>query len=89
MATPEHASALIPGEASWIEFDLDLDLDLNLDRLGVVAFGVGAVTAKGIDLALKSSKIARELTLNRQTTTLGQRVMHPIATRMAASQASK
>lgn len=85
MATPEHASALIPGEASWIEFDLDLDLD----RLGVVAFGVGAVAAKGIDLALKSSKIARELTLNRQTTTLGQRVMHPIATRMAASQASK
>lgn len=81
MATPEHDIALIPGEAPWVEFDLDL--------LGLVAFGVGAVAAKGIGLALKGSKSAGGLTLNKQTTTLGQRLMHPTATRRATRQVSK
>jgi hypothetical protein len=64
------------GEGSWLEFGLDL--------IGVLTFGVGAVAAKGVGLALKGSQIMRGLTYNRQTTSLLQRIIHPVSTRRAA-----
>ena len=64
------------GEGSWLEFGLDM--------LGVLTFGVGAVAAKGISLALKGTQVLRGLTYNRQATSFFQRVIHPIATRRSA-----
>ncbi|WP_448256554.1 hypothetical protein [Microbacterium aurum] len=64
------------GEGSWLEFGLDM--------IGVLTFGVGAVAAKGVGLAMKGTQAMRGLTYNRQATSLFQRVIHPIATRRSA-----
>lgn len=64
------------GEGSWLEFGLDM--------LGVLTFGVGAVAAKGVGLAMKGTQVMRGLTYNRQATSLFQRVIRPLATRRSA-----
>ncbi|MFF2631516.1 hypothetical protein ACFVR6_01395 [Microbacterium sp. NPDC058021] len=64
------------GEGSWLEFGLDM--------LGVLTFGVGAVAAKGVGLALKGTQVLRGLTYNRQATSLMHRIISPIATRRSA-----
>lgn len=69
-------SLAFAGEGSWLDFGLDM--------LGVVTFGVGAIAAKGVSFALKGTQVLRGLTYNRQTTSLMQRIIHPIATRRSA-----
>lgn len=64
------------GEGSWLDFGLDM--------VGVLTFGVGAVFARGVGLALRGTRIARGLNYNRQLHSFGQRVLRPIATRREA-----